>query len=274
MLYYILTEVQCKEKWKNLLTAFARSMKKPPSGSAANNKRSKDYYLKDVMQFILPFMKVKPQSSNLKDTEDKDEQKSDTDIVDTDINQDNSDVSLHDETQSTSKESYKKRNLDVSQDKFNAPNTIKKRALYNMKTSTDEVDKCVIDYITSKKDSQTNKNNSDLDFFKSLLPDISKMTDYQKRQFKRRTLDTIDSILDDSPTQNTISYVQRPLSSYSGSSYSALSPEPPVGTVGFQQLGNFSQKTTNELIIIRQQYKITSIHLLNSMLYYLNKNKY
>lgn len=64
------------------------------------------------------------------------------------------------------------------------------------------------------------------------------MTDYQKRQFKRRTLDTIDSILDDSPTQNTISYVQRPLSSYSGSSYSVLSPEPPVGTVGFQQLGN------------------------------------
>ncbi|CAI6371318.1 unnamed protein product [Macrosiphum euphorbiae] len=107
-----------------------------------------------------------------------------------------------------------------------------------MKTSTDEVDKCVIDYITSKKDSQTNKNNSDLDFFKSLLPDISKMTDYQKRQFKRRTLDTIDSILDDSPTQNTISYVQRPSSSYSGSSYSVLSPEPPVGTVGFQQLGN------------------------------------
>jgi len=222
-------------------------MKKPPSGSAANNKRSKDYYLKDVMQFILPFMKVKSQSSNLKDTEDKDEQNSDTDIVDTDINQDNSDVSLHDETQSTSKESYKKRNLDVSQDKFNAPNTIKKRALYNMKTSTDEVDKCVIDYITSKKDSQTNKNNSDLDFFKSLLPDISKMTDYQKRQFKRRTLDTIDSILDDSPTQNTISYVQRPLSSYSGSSYSALSPEPPVGTVGFQQLGNFQSEDYERL---------------------------
>jgi len=165
-------------------------------------------------------------------TEDKDEQNSDIDILDTYINQDIGDVSLHDETQSTSKESYKKRNLDVSQDKFTAPNTTKKRALSNMKTTTDEVDKCVIDYIISKKDSQTNKNNSDLDFLKSLLPDISKITDYQKRQFKKRTLNTIDSILDDSPTQNTISYVQRPLSSYSGSSYSVLSP------VGFQQLEN------------------------------------
>jgi len=107
-----------------------------------------------------------------------------------------------------------------------------------MKTSTNEVDKFVIYCITSKKNFQTNKNNSDLNFFKSMLPDISKMTNYQKRQFKRRTLDIINSILDDLPTQDTISYVQRPLSSYSGSQYSVLSPEPPVETVGFQQLGN------------------------------------
>jgi len=62
--------------------SFCMKYKKTPSGSAAKNKRSKDY-LKDVMQFILPFMKVKPQSSNLKDTEDKDEQNRDIDIVDT-----------------------------------------------------------------------------------------------------------------------------------------------------------------------------------------------
>lgn len=215
-------------------------MKKPPSGSAANNtnKRYKDYYLKDVMQFILPFMKAKPQSSNLKDTEDKDDQNSGSDI--TDINLDNIDASLHDEIPSTSKENFQNKHLDVSQDKCTAP---KKRALHNMKTSTDEVDKCFVDYINSKKDSQTNKGNSDLDFFKSLLPDISKMTDYQKRQFKRRTLETIDSILEDSPTQTTISYVQRPLSSYSGSSYSVLSPEPPRGTPPeFQHLGNLHSK--------------------------------
>lgn len=208
-------------------------MKKPPSGSAANNKRCKEYYLKDVMQFILPFMKVKSQSSNLKDTEENDEQNSDTDII-TDIDLENSEVSLHDEIPSTVKESIQKRHLDVSQDKFTTPNITKKRAIH-VKTSTDEVDKCFIDYVTSKKDSKTNKSNSDLDFFKSLLPDISKMTDYQKRQFKRRTLDTIDSILDDS--QNTVEYVQRPLSSYSGSSYLAMSPDPPT-TPGSHQLGN------------------------------------
>lgn len=43
-----------------------------------------------------------------------------------------------------------------------------------MKTLTDEIDKYFIDYVNLKKDSQTNKNNSDLDFFKN-LPDISIM---------------------------------------------------------------------------------------------------
>lgn len=143
---------------------------------------------------------------------------------------------MYDEIPSTSKESSQKRHLNESQDKFTNPNTTKKRATHT-KTSMDEVDKCIIDYVTSKKDSQTNKSNSDLDFFKSLLPDISKMADYQKRQFKRRTLDTIDSILDNSPSQTTISYVQRPLSNYSGSSYSALSPEPPEPS-RLQQLSN------------------------------------
>jgi len=64
------------------------------------------------------------------------------------------------------------------------------------------------------------------------------MTDYQKRQFKRKTLDTIDSILDDSPTQTAISYVQGSSSSYCGISYSVLSPEPPGRTPEFPHLGN------------------------------------
>ncbi|XP_074039664.1 uncharacterized protein isoform X2 [Leptinotarsa decemlineata] len=39
-----------------------RSMKKLPSGSGA--KKIKDYYLKDVIQVITPFMKSKPQQGN------------------------------------------------------------------------------------------------------------------------------------------------------------------------------------------------------------------
>lgn len=127
-----------------------------------------EYYLIDIMQFILPFMKVKLHSSNLKDTEDKDDQNS-NDII-TDIDLDNNEVSLHNEIPSTSKENFQKRH-QMCQDKCSAPNTAKKRASHNMNTSTDVVDKSFVDYITSKKDSQTNKiNNSDLNFFKSSLP--------------------------------------------------------------------------------------------------------
>lgn len=53
---------------------------------------------------------------------------------------------------------------------------------------------------TESPNSQTVVNNHDFDFLKSLLPDLSKMNDFQKRQFKRRTLEIIDEILCDGPS--------------------------------------------------------------------------
>lgn len=50
---------ECKEKWKNLRTVFARRMKLPSSGSEKGlNRKRKAYYLADVMQFALPFIKT------------------------------------------------------------------------------------------------------------------------------------------------------------------------------------------------------------------------
>ncbi|XP_072399864.1 uncharacterized protein [Diabrotica undecimpunctata] len=51
-----LTGTECKEKWKNLRAVFVRHMKSAPSGSSAKSK--KPYYLTDVMQFTLPYVKV------------------------------------------------------------------------------------------------------------------------------------------------------------------------------------------------------------------------
>nr|XP_034194546.1 uncharacterized protein LOC117610825 [Osmia lignaria] len=45
----------CKERWKNIRNGFVRSLKQPPSESSA--KQKKQYYLHDVMQFVLPYVK-------------------------------------------------------------------------------------------------------------------------------------------------------------------------------------------------------------------------
>lgn len=100
---------------------------------------------------------------------------------------------------------------------------ISTRTVKRQKTSkmANEADKCFMDYVTYKKASQN--SNLDLEFLKSLLPDIAKMNYYQKRQFKKRTLDVIDSILCDTPLANTESYEPLPTSSPAMSNYSANS---------------------------------------------------
>jgi len=45
---------ECKEKWRNLIITFVRSMKISASGS----KAKKPYYLNDAMQFTVPFLKT------------------------------------------------------------------------------------------------------------------------------------------------------------------------------------------------------------------------
>lgn len=70
------------------------------------------------------------------------------------------------------------------------------------RTVSQEENNFLIDEVISSRKDDTNTQycNADLDFLKSLLPDLSKMNDYQKRLFKRRTLETIDSILCDGPS--------------------------------------------------------------------------
>nr|CAD7265858.1 unnamed protein product [Timema shepardi] len=47
---------ECKEKWKNICAVFRRHLSsKPPSGSGAQPK--KDYYLSDVLRFLVPIIK-------------------------------------------------------------------------------------------------------------------------------------------------------------------------------------------------------------------------
>jgi hypothetical protein len=69
-----------------------------------------------------------------------------------------------------------------------------KKRKYTVKDATD-VDRCFMDYLQSKK--RKSSENADEQFLLSLLPDISKMNMLQKRIFKKRVLDEIDSVFDE-----------------------------------------------------------------------------
>lgn len=50
---FTVAAAKCKEKWRNIRTVFSRRLKPGPSGS----KRKKPYYLQDILQFLVPFLK-------------------------------------------------------------------------------------------------------------------------------------------------------------------------------------------------------------------------
>lgn len=208
-------------------------MKKPPSGSGA--KKTKDYYLKDIMQFITPFMKSKPQQGNLptetepifnEDDHDEAEAETDNDVNDNHLEQEIT-ASV---TNSQNKQTDIKAVVTKSQEKNPSTQAQCSNTASNglfekrrkVSTTTNEADKYFIEYVKSK--TSTTQPNPDLQFLTSLLPDVAKLTDYQKRQFKRKTLELLDELLCDGPFQNnTMMVVPMPTPSPAYSSYSTQS---------------------------------------------------
>ncbi|CAH1223168.1 unnamed protein product [Diabrotica balteata] len=45
----------CRERWKNIRTAYVRSLKPPKSGASQNSKKS--YYLAEHLAFLRPYLK-------------------------------------------------------------------------------------------------------------------------------------------------------------------------------------------------------------------------
>ncbi|KAL1488134.1 hypothetical protein ABEB36_015092 [Hypothenemus hampei] len=175
----------CKEKWKNLRTAFRRSLKKPPSGSASNLGP-----INDESQIC------EDEASTISVNSDDDLLQRYDSSLDKSRKRHCNDSSAPSTTASSSSTSFTNETC-VSQ----------------RPTKLNKVDQCLIDYITTKKTSMPQSSNPDYDFLKSLLPDLAKMNDYQKRLFKKRTLDIIDSILCDGIPQLTQSTVPVPIPS-------------------------------------------------------------
>lgn len=144
------------------------------------------------MQFIMPFVKSgKQQQGNLlilPELENK--------------NIDDIQVGLNDEIQSDHEQGLS--DILTNEEKSNNQKTIShgaKKLKLNNKAS--DVESCFIEYFeTKKKNLTTTPECADQKFLLSLLPDMQQMNSTQKRQFKRKVLDIIACILEDSDSIN------------------------------------------------------------------------
>ncbi|RZF45657.1 hypothetical protein LSTR_LSTR010608 [Laodelphax striatellus] len=160
------TEAECKTKWRHIRMSFSRYIR----GLETGNRSKKQYYLWDELQFLRPFAKSKHQSAMLNCG--KHEQP--LDIVDVDtqyipaenllISTDTDPLDQHDSSDST-----------------------------RFATQT-----------ASSSTFHPHGINPDLEFFKSILPDIANFTPAKKRTFKRKILDLIDELSEDCTLPSTI----------------------------------------------------------------------
>lgn len=177
-------------------TSFAQNLKK-------DHRKHKEYYLKDAIQFLIPYMRPNPQNSKVEGENyilDNSDANSDVDnkeinlkeFLAYEVNNSSNESSQHMTPTSSTTNPYKRKLEEFYDMSF----VQKRQQTVEKKRYKDEENGC-IEYETLAQDPL--EINSDLEFLKSLLPDLCKMSDYQKRQFKKKTLDVIDTILNDGP---------------------------------------------------------------------------
>lgn len=168
-------------------------MKQRTGKSGDSAKSKKKYYLWDVMQFLLPFTKSRLQSGNLPIENNEDE------MFDTDqasIDDDENDSRATGFEQHAPDEHPEPNVLDTS-NFSRTPSRTSSRSSTKKKTPlqppVDEMEHAVVNYLSQR--SAPIPENPDLDFFKSILPDVASLNASEKRMFKVRMLQTLDDML-------------------------------------------------------------------------------
>lgn len=180
---------ECKEKWRNIRSAFLRSLKQ----SGGRSKRP--YYLSKELNFVLPY--TKPHST----IQSNNDEQSDSNIFFEEA--ENADESNPESREYVGLEIYPKITgspLMTDTKPYIENANFESHHRRRRKRSMTEVESTFLEYIKSKKLKATAEGSSPLThsplehFFLSLMPDIESMTNEQVRRFKIEVMLLIDKI--------------------------------------------------------------------------------
>lgn len=208
---------ECKEKWKNIRTVFARRFRPTPRSSGPK----KSYYLADYLQFSIPFINAsKPSRDNLPELPE----------VETILQEQDSEDDNNSEEVSTRRPTLPPRphsvlvtppssysvhggdkETDVSFGKQKRKINEKQKAKLFEDEKTIAADFSVKKYkIDSEPIAESvglvkDKKEEGLKMFLlSLLPDLTQFSDSQVRTFKRKVLAVVDEIAEPLPTSSPV----------------------------------------------------------------------
>ncbi|XP_066960700.1 uncharacterized protein [Macrobrachium rosenbergii] len=177
------TGTECKSRWKHLRGGLTRYIKKRQGKSGQGAKSIRQFYLWDVMQFVLPFLKSRIQTGTLPTPSPADDSEDPDDVEDDDVDPKNPVCEACLE------------GLETPRTTKNHPSlpsfaTSSKRG--RKRVADDPFERTVADFISKKSGGES--ENPDFQFFKSLLPDVAGFSGSQKRRFKIKVLELIDEI--------------------------------------------------------------------------------
>ncbi|XP_047484169.1 uncharacterized protein LOC125035903 [Penaeus chinensis] len=192
------TGAECKLRWKHLRGGLTRYIKKRQA-----SKSIKQFYLWDVMQFVLPFLKSRTQIGNLPPPNPEDDNEDPADVEDDNVDYE-SDIVC---------ESVKEipETPSTTENGPSPPSCASSVRRGKKRDADDPLERAVVDFIS--KNSGEESVNPDLQFFKSILPDVAGFSASQKRRFKIKVLQLIDDIANEGSASRSPSVV----SAYSGS---------------------------------------------------------
>ncbi|KAL0810191.1 hypothetical protein ABMA28_010977 [Loxostege sticticalis] len=188
-----LTGSECKERWKNLRSVFVRNLKHRKGAHGAK----KPYYLSQFMQFALPYIKFPKRKGDIQESftnehssqailPDEETQPID-DIPSTSPSYSPFEPETPVEFMATSKHQTPRNAKRDRSEQLNTEQVIS--AYFKMKHSRMLED--------SNHEQTSNKM-----FLLSILPDMNKMTEKRKREFKQRLLRLVDEFLDEDSDSN------------------------------------------------------------------------
>ncbi|XP_037909820.1 uncharacterized protein LOC119650781 isoform X2 [Hermetia illucens] len=195
----------CKERWRNLRACLSRYIKQQSSA----DPQHKPYYLAEHMQFLLPFLKSHRPSS-INESYSGCDYNSDLNVdLKTLDPEDTNDQDFHNSHQDDYSINVTNRRKLSGTDTTLSVNCVQNphvdmdnseaepEVLFS--TSTERIHhdakRLKLDNTHDTINSSLYAENSDMDFFRSVLPDIQGMTAVQRRKFKIGVLELIDEVL-------------------------------------------------------------------------------
>lgn len=173
-----------------LRISFLRHLRENKNPSGSSGKKKRPFYLEDVMRYLIPYTKSRYQSGTAEPDEDeKNCSQMKEDRVEENVNIPHKNI---EETQ----EGNEICPSDLLACSFVSKETPERFSFKKRKIqSTESLNNKYI--LNTKRKESSDEEDSDLLFLKSLLPDLKKLNDAQKRRFKQRIFVLYDEILNE-----------------------------------------------------------------------------